>query len=89
MRIMRVLRRFLVKKREINKINKHMYHDMYMKVKCNVFKNKCVLMESIYKSKAEKAREKTLCGQFESKGSKNKANMERKSSRRNSLAVNV
>ena len=44
-------------------------------------------MESIHKSKAEKARETTHSGQFESKGSKNKANMERKSSRRNSLAV--
>ena len=39
-------------------------------------------MESIHKSKAEKAREKTLSDQFEAKRAKNKASRERKHARR-------
>ncbi|MCL7046336.1 hypothetical protein MKW94_006854, partial [Papaver nudicaule] len=64
------------------KIDKHMYHDKYLRVKGNVLKNKRVLMESIHRSKVEIAREKTLSDQFEAKGTKKKASRERKHARR-------
>ena len=81
MRRARVLRRLLKKMRDAKKIDKHIYHSLYMLAKGNQFKNKRVLLEVIHDKKGEMAKEKALVEQAEARKSRAKTRLDRKAAK--------
>ena len=64
--------------RNHKKIDKHIYNSLYVLAKSNQFKNKRVLLESIHKLKAVRARERSLKDQETSKKRRSGKSLKRK-----------
>lgn len=78
----RVLRRLLRKYRASKKIDRTIYRKFYLAAKGNQFKNKTVLIESIYKEKAEKLKVEKLNAEQEARRQKNAELRKRKADKR-------
>jgi large subunit ribosomal protein L19e len=89
MRRSRVLRRLLKKMRDAKKIDKHIYHNLYMLAKGNQFKNKRVLLEAIHSLKAATVKEKGLVEQADARKGRAKARLDRRAARESKKAADA
>lgn len=89
MRRARVLRRLLKKMRDQGKIDKHIYHSLYMLAKGNQFKNKSVLVEKIHELKGVNVKDKALAEQAEARKGRAKSRLERRGAREAKKAADV
>lgn len=67
--------------RDAKKIDKHIYHSLYMLSKGNQFKNKTVLLEKIHELKTVNVQEKQLSEQADARKGRAKARLERRSAK--------
>ena len=81
MRRIRVLRRLLSKMRDAKKIDKHIYHNLYLLAKGNQFKNKRVLLEAIHELEAVHIKDKSLSERADARKGRAKSRLERKAAR--------
>jgi large subunit ribosomal protein L19e len=89
MRRIRVLRRLLKKMRDAGKIDKHIYHSLYMLAKGNQFKNKRVLIDAIHDLKSKQLQEKALQEQAEARKGRARTRLERKAAQQAKKAADA
>lgn len=67
--------------RDAKKIDKHIYHNLYMLAKGNQFKNKSVLLEKIHELKGIAVKEKALAEQAQARKGRAAARLARRAAK--------
>ncbi len=75
--------------RDAKKIDKHIYHSLYMLAKGNQFKNKSVLLEKIHELKSVNVQDKALDEQAAARKSRAKVRLERRAAKEAKAAADA